>query len=170
MMPVNATRIVSELAEELPIGNSVTPVSESQIRPLLRLPEPEQRAKAWTTAADNAEGNQPTVGEVGEVVFEILHPEGEDGKTWRAAHWRFAWVATPKNALSRAALGSIRWGDNESAALNRAPNGSGGHGFTTKNRADPSEKTDADLKIYPLVFRKFPPEIPAKKIASCRCQ
>lgn len=69
---INATRA----ALELPIGNSVAPVSESQVRPLLKLDKPEDRGKAWDEAVAKAEGKQPTAIEVAAVVFEILHPDG----------------------------------------------------------------------------------------------
>ena len=36
---LNATKVMLELGEELPNGNSTTPVSEAQVRPLLRLAE-----------------------------------------------------------------------------------------------------------------------------------
>ena len=71
---VQASKCLADM-KTLPIGN-VLPLAESQVRPLLKLPEPKQRAKAWTTAVEKAEGNQPTAVEVSEVVFEILHPEG----------------------------------------------------------------------------------------------
>ncbi len=73
---INATRVVMELANELPNGNSLSPVSESQVRPLLRLSELSQRKQAWSTAVEKAKGNQPTSADVNEVVFEILKPEG----------------------------------------------------------------------------------------------
>jgi hypothetical protein len=69
---INATRV----AGKLPIGNAVTPVSESQVRPLLKLPEPEQQAQAWAAAVEKAEGGQPTAAVVQEIVFEILNPDG----------------------------------------------------------------------------------------------
>jgi protein gp37 len=59
----------------LPTGN-VLPVSESQIRPLLKLEDSEKRAAAWVGAVEKAEGNQPTAADVQEVVFEILNPDG----------------------------------------------------------------------------------------------
>jgi protein gp37 len=73
---INATQVVMDLTTELPIGNSVVPLSESQVRPLLRLADSSQRGQAWNTAVEKAEGSQPTAAEVSEVVFEILHPEG----------------------------------------------------------------------------------------------
>lgn len=69
---INATRAVLDL----PIGNSVTPVSESQVRPLLKLEKPEDRTKAWDEAVAKAEGRQPTAINVAEVVFKMLHPDG----------------------------------------------------------------------------------------------
>lgn len=77
---IKATRVALELGTELPIGNSVAPISESQVRPLLKLPEVEQKALAWTTAVEKVAGRQPTAADVQEVVFEILHPEGTPEK------------------------------------------------------------------------------------------
>ena len=62
-----------------PIGD-VLPVSESQVRPLLRLTEPTQQAQAWIAAVEKAEGHQPTAGEVTVATFEILHPDGPGEK------------------------------------------------------------------------------------------
>lgn len=77
---INATRVASGLSGRLPIGNSLAPVSESQVRPLLKLGEPDQQAEAWAAAVEKAEGKQPTAAVVEEVVFEILHPGGRPEK------------------------------------------------------------------------------------------
>jgi protein gp37 len=77
---INATRVALELPGELPNGNAVMPVSESQVRPLLKLGEAEQKARAWAAAVEKAEGGQPTATVVEEVVFEILHPDGPGEK------------------------------------------------------------------------------------------
>jgi hypothetical protein len=84
MSKVHASRLMraSQCLKEmktLPIGN-VLPVSESQVRPLLKLAEPGQQTQAWMAAVDKAEGNQPTAADVQEAVFEILNPDGVDEK------------------------------------------------------------------------------------------
>lgn len=70
---VEASRIAGELAESLPIGNDSIPVSESQVRPLQRLDDPELRKQAWQAAVVKA-GGQPTAREVVDAVLEILQP------------------------------------------------------------------------------------------------
>ncbi len=62
-----------------PIGD-VSPVAESQIRPLLRLADKEKRLDAWKSAVGKAKGGSPTAVEVTEAVFEILNPEGSAEK------------------------------------------------------------------------------------------
>jgi protein gp37 len=84
MSKVHASRLMRAsqcfiAIKTLPIGN-VLPVSESQVRPLLKLEDSEKRAAAWVAAVEKAEGNQPTAADVQEVVFEILHPEGSPEK------------------------------------------------------------------------------------------
>ncbi len=76
---IQASEIAIELSESLPIGNDSTqlkPVSESQVRPLARLPEVDQRARAWSVSVGKAQGGNPTAVEVTEAVFEVLNPEG----------------------------------------------------------------------------------------------
>lgn len=77
---INATRVALALDETLPIGNFAKPVSESQVRPLLKLEDPEQQAQAWAAAIEKTEGRQPTAADVEEEVFGILHPEGTSEK------------------------------------------------------------------------------------------
>jgi hypothetical protein len=72
---LQASQCVMEITETSPIGD-VLPVIESQVRPLLKLAEPTQRAQAWNAAVEKAEGNQPTAAQVAKSVFEIQHPEG----------------------------------------------------------------------------------------------
>jgi hypothetical protein len=83
-----------------PIGD-VLPVSESQVRPLLRLAEPARQVQAWNTAVERAEGNQPTAAEVAEVVFEILHPEGPGEKTQSRAQQRIDLVGRLKEVIGK---------------------------------------------------------------------
>jgi protein gp37 len=54
---------------------SVLPKSESQVRPLLRLKEPEKRKMAWDAAVKQADNKQPTAVDVKEVVDRILTDE-----------------------------------------------------------------------------------------------
>jgi protein gp37 len=72
---LHASRCMAEL-KTLPTGN-VMPLTESQVRPLLKLPEPAKRGEAWKMAVKKAEGSQPTAAEVMAVVTEILHPDGK---------------------------------------------------------------------------------------------
>ena len=74
---LQASRIALELAETSPIGDDLPvlqPVGESQLRPLHRLEDTEQRKQAWAAAVERA-GGQPTAIEVAGVVCEILAPE-----------------------------------------------------------------------------------------------
>jgi protein gp37 len=64
-----------EILKTSPRGD-IFPMMEAQVRPLLRLPEPEQQLEAWKTAVERAEGGQPSASAVKEVVTEILHPSG----------------------------------------------------------------------------------------------
>ena len=73
---MKTSQLASKLSGKLPIGNSVTPVSESQVRPLLQLQEFDQQEQAWVAAVKKAEGRQPTAAVVQDMVFEILNPEG----------------------------------------------------------------------------------------------
>ena len=68
---------------------------------IFRLTEPKQRAEAWTTAVEKVEGNQPTGAEVSEVVFEILHPEGEPEKPVFRARRRMAVVERLRKVIAR---------------------------------------------------------------------
>jgi hypothetical protein len=64
------TMEAAQAAGMLPIGN-IGPRSESQVRPLTRLDDPEQRAEAWSEAVENA-GGQPTAKQVDEAVRRHL--------------------------------------------------------------------------------------------------
>ena len=54
---------------------------EAQVRPLLRLPDPEEHVTTWVTAVERAEGGQPSTTEVKKVVLEILHLNGPGRNT-----------------------------------------------------------------------------------------
>ena len=69
---------------------------EAQVRPLLRLPDPEQQVTAWVTAVERAEGDQPSAPDVKKVVLEILHPEGPVEKPTSRAQQRFDLVVKLK--------------------------------------------------------------------------
>lgn len=97
---INATRVAGELGK-LPIGNSVYPVSESQVRPLLRLPDPDQQARAWAAAVEKAKGEQPTAADVQEVVFEILQPDGASEKPPSRSHRRAELVDRLKQVIAK---------------------------------------------------------------------
>jgi hypothetical protein len=98
---INATRVALALPGELPIGNSVAPVSESQIRPLLKLAEPEQQGQAWAAAVEKAEGKQPTAADVQEVVLEILHPQGLPAKPPSRSERRSELVGRIKEVITK---------------------------------------------------------------------
>lgn len=83
---VIAAATVEALARDLetgPIG-PVLPATESQVRALTALPEPE-RAAAWTEAVDRADGDQPTAAEVAHVVAERRTPKPVPKATTGAA-------------------------------------------------------------------------------------
>jgi protein gp37 len=84
MSRIHAHRMIEaagliETFKTLPRGN-VLPQTEAQVRPLLRLPETEQRLNVWSTAVEQAEGEQPSAPAVSKLVFEVLHPEGKSSK------------------------------------------------------------------------------------------
>ena len=66
---------LTEILKTLPRGN-VLPQAEAQVRPLLRLPEPEQQVEVWATAVEQADGGQHSAPQVKKLVFEALHPGG----------------------------------------------------------------------------------------------
>lgn len=71
---VTAARIATHLAESLPIGNDlprVLPLSESQVRPLCRLKNPELWTPAWDLATERADG-RPTPELLRDVVAEMM--------------------------------------------------------------------------------------------------
>ena len=96
-----ANRLASDSAPGLPIGNSVMPVSESQVRPLLKLEEPTQQAKAWAAAVEKVEGKQPTAADVQEAVFEILHPDGTTEKEPSRSQRRTELLVRLKQAIAK---------------------------------------------------------------------
>lgn len=106
---INACRITNRItsqleldnSEKLPNGNSVMPVSESQVRPLLKLNEPEQQTQAWAAAVEKAEGKQPTAAEVQEAVVEILHPDGPPEKERSRSQRRTELVNRLKQVIAK---------------------------------------------------------------------
>ncbi len=84
-----------EILKTSPRGD-VFPMMEAQVRPLLRLPDPEQQVTAWVTAVERAEGGQPSAPDVKKVVLEILHPEGPVEKPTSRAQQRFDLVVKLK--------------------------------------------------------------------------
>lgn len=66
---INSSETASRLAQVTPIG--VTPKTESQVRPLTKLKQPEQQFRAWTLATERANG-QPTASLISEVVAELM--------------------------------------------------------------------------------------------------
>lgn len=105
MSRIHAHRLVeaNEFVEELkmlPRGN-ILPQMEAQVRPLLRLPDPEQRAEAWFTAVEEAGGQQPTGAQIRKVVFEILNPEGAGEKSESRAQQRQDVASRLKAAIQK---------------------------------------------------------------------
>ena len=99
---IQASEIAQELSESLPIGNDLIswkPVSEAQVRPLARLPDAGQRAKAWSVSVEKAKGGNPTAVEVTEAVFEILNPEGAAEKTESRGAQRVKLASRLKEAI-----------------------------------------------------------------------
>jgi hypothetical protein len=75
MNPRYANRVIGAalVSENLgPIGPK--PTTESQARPLTKLP-PEEQPAAWAKAVEMADGKQPTAKQVEEVVVEVLQPK-----------------------------------------------------------------------------------------------
>jgi len=66
---INSAEIAIRIAEAAPIG--ATPTSESQIRPLCKLKQPEQQIRAWKFATERAEG-QPSARVISDVVAELM--------------------------------------------------------------------------------------------------
>jgi hypothetical protein len=97
---INATRVALALPRELPIGNFLAPVSESQVRPLLKLAEPEEQGQAWAAAVKKVEGRQPTAADVQEVVFEMLQPEGLPDKAHSRSERRSELVGRRKEVIT----------------------------------------------------------------------
>ena len=89
-----------EIVKTSPRGD-VLPIMEAQVRPLLRLPEPEQQVAAWGIAVERAEGSQPTATQVREVVTEIMHPDGEVTKPSSRGQRRGELVAKLKEAVTK---------------------------------------------------------------------
>lgn len=99
---IQASRIAMEITESLPIGNdsAVMPISESQVRPLQRLPDPEKRKLAWSAAVEKAEG-QPTAIQVQEAVFDILEPAAPAKTSLSRGQQRVVVVGRIKEAIAR---------------------------------------------------------------------
>jgi protein gp37 len=89
-----------EIVKTSPRGD-VLPIMEAQVRPLLRLPEPEQQVAAWGMAVERAEGSQPTATQVREVVTEIMHPDGEVTKPSSRGQRRGELVLKLKEAVTK---------------------------------------------------------------------
>jgi len=69
---MHAAKIANDL-KELPDA-PVIPVSESQVRPLMRLKSKEKQAEAWTKACAKTDGT-PTAKQVLEAVVEVIEPK-----------------------------------------------------------------------------------------------
>lgn len=89
-----------EIIKTSPRGD-VFPKMEAQVRPLLRLPDPEQQVTAWVTAVERAEGGQPSAPEVKKAVLEILPPEGPVEKTTSRGQQRLDLIVKLKEVTRR---------------------------------------------------------------------
>jgi hypothetical protein len=96
---LEATEFVNFLKTS-PRGD-VLPAMEAQVRPILSLPDNEQRAEAWSTAIKASEGQQPTGPQVRKVVFEILHPDNGEEKPRSRGQQRVELVARLKKVIQR---------------------------------------------------------------------
>lgn len=82
---VMAARITSVISKSLPNGNDLPrllPVSESQVRPLCRLKNPELWTPAWDLATERGDG-QPTPELLSDVVAELMTEEPRPASTTR---------------------------------------------------------------------------------------
>lgn len=82
---VMAARITSVISKSLPNGNDLPrllPVSESQVRPLCRLKNPELWTPAWDLATERGDG-QPTPELLSDVVAEMMAEEPAPASTTR---------------------------------------------------------------------------------------
>lgn len=68
---ISSAKIAVHLSEVGPIGPTL-PYAEAQVRPLARLTEQSEQAKAWCTAVERAGGGQPTGKLVAQVVAEMV--------------------------------------------------------------------------------------------------
>ena len=72
----------AKIAKKVESVTGVTLSNEKQTRPLGRLPE-EERSEAWNEAVELADGKDPTVKQVEQVVRERLSASGEDDESER---------------------------------------------------------------------------------------
>lgn len=89
-----------EMLKTSPRGD-VLPMMEAQVRPLLRLEDPEQQVDVWFTAVDRADGGQPSAPMVKELVLEKLHPDGSAEKPTSRAQQRFDLVVKLKAVIAK---------------------------------------------------------------------
>ena len=89
-----------EMLKTSPRGD-VLPMMEAQVRPLLRLPDPEQQVDAWFTAVDRADGGQPSAPMVKEIVLERLNPDGPVEKPTSRSQQRFDLVVKLKAVIAK---------------------------------------------------------------------
>lgn len=87
-----------ELLKTSPRGD-VLPETEAQVRPLLRLPEPEQQVKAWHRAVEIAGGGPPSGPQAKQAALEILHPDGPGQKTVSRGAQRIELVSRIKEVI-----------------------------------------------------------------------
>jgi hypothetical protein len=93
---MRAAETVEQLKERLPIGNvSVLPVNETQVRPLLRLKELDDRALAWQKAVESSVDGKPIALDVTQAVSDLLW-EKEGVKTPSAPQKTAAVLANGK--------------------------------------------------------------------------
>lgn len=69
---IGGANVVSAIKETRPVGR--VPETESQARPLTKLPA-EDQPKAWAKAVEAADGKQPTAKQVDVAVGELVHKQ-----------------------------------------------------------------------------------------------
>jgi protein gp37 len=89
-----------EMLKTSPRGD-VLPVTEAQVRPLLRLPDPEQQVEVWCTAVERSDGGQPSQPLVTQLVLETKNPDGPVEKPISRAQQRFDLVAKLKAVIAK---------------------------------------------------------------------
>lgn len=103
---IAAAKVAQNLS---PIGDTI-PKTESQARPLTKLP-PEKQPEAWEKAVEKAGGEQPTAKQVQDAVVEVLEPEPIKPPAKLPRYIPALGIQTADNAIRM--LGTIATNDTE---------------------------------------------------------